>query len=237
MATQIKRSVLREDEALITAAEPEPAPRPAPDEPPAAVRVGLLDDHPIVRVATRRLIETELRWQVVAEWGDARSFLDQAAACPLDVLLLDLAIGREDGLALLAASGCRADRIVVITMHDTPLHRSRALKAGVAAYVTKQDPLDLLVETLRRIDPSQHADTPRGVEGPAGWGRHGKDLLTAREMDVLALILDGRSVTQIADQLAVSIKTVYVHRENLMRKLGASRPAEIASRAQALQLR
>lgn len=214
-----------------------PLPPPALLAAPAAVRVGLLDDHPIVRVATRRLIETELRWQVVAEWGDARSFLAEAASCPLDVLLLDLAIGRDDGLAVLAASGCRAPHVVVVTMHDTPLHRARARKAGVTAYVAKQEPLDLLIEALRRIDPAPEPSAPAAGGRAERSGRQGNDLLTAREMDVLALILDGRTVVQIADQLAVSIKTVYVHRENLMRKLGATRPSEIASRAEALDLR
>jgi two-component system uhpT operon response regulator UhpA len=182
-------------------------------------RVGLLEDHPIVRAGLRQLIELELGWAIALEAGTAADFMRAFRPGELDLLITDLSLPDRDGLVLLEqlhALDPELD-IAVLSMHDGPLYRRRALQSGAIGFVSKRDPPAELVEQLRSLKLDSTVDRARIdeiCEDPL------LARLTPREREVMLLLVRGHTVARIARTLDCADKTVYVHRGQVMRKLG-----------------
>lgn len=181
-------------------------------------RVGLLDDHPVVRAGLGQLLRLELGWNIVREAGTAADFMRAFRPGELDLLVIDLSLPDRDGLALLGQLRAldRSLRILVLSMHDAPLYRERALESGAQDFVSKRDPPEHLVARLRAIVAGQTA--PR-AQGPGGLEDALLAGLTPRERQVMLLLVRGHSVSRIGRILGCADKTVYTHRGQLMRKL------------------
>ena len=207
---------------------------------PSPVRVALVDDHAVVRQGYRRLLDTEPDLHVVAEHADAdaaNAWLVSDDAQGVDVLVLDLAMPGRDGLDFARRCAVRwpALRVLVFTMHDHPAMVQRALAAGVAGYITKTSPPEMLVASLRRVargetgvvsdDVAHHASNGGAPEPP-------HERLSAREFDVMRLLLAGRDLDDIARSLHVSPKTVSNLQTALRTKLGVKNTVELVRYAQ-----
>ena len=189
----------------------------------APIRVAIVDDHPVVREGTAALLDGQPGLQMV---GTAAS-LDEAA--PLldpslvDVLLLDIRLGSESGFSVLRG-GAPRPAIVVLTAYDYPQYAAAALRLGASGFVVKTAPIAELVDAIRRA-----------ASGGLAFGRK-PDLsapapLTRRELDVVRLVVDGRSNDEIGAELGIASKTVEAHLRRLFDRLGLQSRTELATRA------
>lgn len=186
----------------------------------------LVDDHAIVREGFKRLIEMEADLDVIAECRCADDAVDAVHRHRPDLVALDLSLPDGSGLPLIEhlRSVAPSTHIVVLSMHDGEPYVSEALRRGASGYVTKGAAPEELVVGLRAVlagerflssDLRQRRAEQRG-ETPDPLAR-----LTAREREVFLLLAAGRAPKQVAAELGVGQKTVYIHRANLMGKLGA----------------
>ncbi|NNE71081.1 MAG: response regulator transcription factor [Rhodothermales bacterium] len=187
------------------------------------IRIILAEDHSVVRAGVRGLLEKVEGFRVVAETadgGDVEQLVQQHRA---DVLVVDLSLHGLDGIeatrrALRARPSCR---VVVLSMHRSDAHLSRALEAGASAYVLKDDSFEDLVEAVRTALRGERY-LSRGVPKSAGDSETTDryETLTPREREVLHLVAEALTSDEIADRLSLSVRTIETHRANIMAKLG-----------------
>lgn len=185
------------------------------------IRTLLVDDHAIVRTGFRALIERELDIVIAAECAslaEAETALDGGA---VDVLVLDITLRNDSGLAALPVLRGRFPglRILMLSMHETPTYVADAIAKGADGYITKAVAPEELVAGIRAVFAGE-----RYLSGDVAQIRSRPtqlDRLSARERDVFVAIARGRVPKQIAAELGLAIKTVYVHRSNALAKLGA----------------
>ena len=189
-----------------------------------AIRVLIVDDHPVVRGGLRVLLEVQDGIEVTGEAGDGPAALTLAAAQAPDVILLDLKLPALDGLAVLAelhAAGSQA-RVLVLTSVTDPDAAGRAMRQGAAGVLYKDVDPDALVRAIRAVHDG-HLLLAAGAADTLlrpGERAPGLDALTTREREVLAELAQGRSNREIARALHVSEKTVKAHVSPVLAKLG-----------------
>lgn len=198
------------------------------------IRILLLDDHPVLRHGVRALLDTQPDLEVVAEAGSADEAIERAGAHDIDVALLDLDLGdgRPDGIA--AARGILrarpATRVIIFTAYDADADIVRAIDAGAAGYLVKDSRPAELFAAIRSAAAGERTLTGRISERLRDRTRHPDDVLTARELEVLALAASGLSNRDLAQALVVSEATVKTHLHHAFTKLGAeNRQAAIAT--------
>ncbi|WP_280356787.1 response regulator transcription factor [Nocardia otitidiscaviarum] len=203
------------------------------------VRVLVVDDQQLVRAGLRMLCHTADDLEVVAEAATGAEAVRLAARLTPDVVLMDLRMPGMDGIR--ATARILADRptarVVVLTTFDDDDHLYPALAAGACGFLVKDaSPADLLAG-IRRAAAGDHPFTPevlRRVLDSAVTARTEADPaapvadLTAREREVLDLVAEGLSNTEIANRLHVGITTVKTHVTNLMAKTGADNRVRLA---------
>jgi DNA-binding NarL/FixJ family response regulator len=202
------------------------APEPAGPEPPAApIRVAVVDDHPVVRDGTAALLATQPGLVIVGTASSLNEAGELIAGTAIDVLLLDIRLGSDSGLRLL--TGDRGDRplpaVVVVTAYDYPQYADAALRLGAAGFVLKTAPVRELVAAIERA-----------AAGGLAFGvrpRGGLDRLSPRELEVVRLVVDGRSNDEIGGALGIGSKTVETHLRRLFERFGIASRTELATRA------
>lgn len=195
------------------------------------ITILLVDDHALVRRGFRRLIEDEPDLAVIGEAEDGTNAVTMAAELQPDVIVLDYALpGMNGAAAARKIVAARPDaRILMLSMHAEPSYLSNALDAGASGYLLKSA-LDLeLVDAIRRVAAGERVLDPRLPAPPAGGAR--ETALTPRELEVLQLIVAGKSNKEIALILGVSPNTVGVHRANIMDRLDIHNAAELSAYA------
>jgi two-component system response regulator NreC len=195
---------------------------------PGVVRVLLCDDHALLREGLRAILGQHDWIEVVGEARDGREAVEAARRLQPGVVLMDIEMPELSGLEATARI-TRAKlpcRVLILTLYDDEEVVARCLDAGAAGYVLKDGPSSELVHAIKSVEAGQSYLSPRAltqVVQHAGRGdrtRTRYDLLTAREREVLKLLADGLISKEIAARLDLSVKTVDVHKYNLMRKLG-----------------
>ncbi|WP_066342006.1 response regulator [Azohydromonas lata] len=197
-----------------------------------ALRIGLVDDHAVVRAGYRRLLELE-GMAVAAEFADADSAYAALSAgedCPVDLLILDLSLPGRSGLELLRRLAVRRPdlKVLVFTMHDSAAMVSQCLRAGAAGFVTKSSAPEELIDAVHRAWRGERplsADVAGFVESGNAVAPHLQ--LSTREFDVLQALLRGDSVDEISRQLRVSPKTVANYQTLIRQKLGVGNAVEL----------
>ncbi len=186
------------------------------------IRVLIVDDHPVVRQGLTALLSVQDDITVAGEAGDGPAAVALAASLSPDVVLLDLKLPGQDGVAVLPelAGG---HRVLVLTSATDPQWADRALRAGASGVVYKDIDPDALVRAIRAVhDGNVLLATSAAAAlraGPAGRG-DGLGTLTRREREVLAQITAGHSNREIARELGLSEKTVKAHVSSVLAKLG-----------------
>ena len=186
------------------------------------IRVAIIDDHPVVREGTAALLATVPGLSIAGTAGsleDAMPLLDPSA---VDVVLLDIRLGSQSGLTLLGGKA-NLPAIVVLTAYDYPQYAAAALRLGAAGFVLKTAPIAELIEAIRRAASGGMAFGVR----PVGL----TPVLTAREREVVLLVVDGRSNDEIGVALGITSKTVEAHLRRLFDRLGLQSRTELATRA------
>jgi DNA-binding NarL/FixJ family response regulator len=192
-------------------------------EPPISVLI--VDDHPVVRRGLRVLFEVQDGIAVAGEAGDGETALALAAELTPDVILLDLKLPGQGGLAVLGELAAQHSlaRVLVLTSVTEPASAAAAVRAGAAGVLYKDVDPDALVRAIRAVHDGHLLLAPEAAGNllrPPGspWG--GLDALTSREREVLAELAHGRSNREIARTLHVSEKTVKTHVSSVLAKLG-----------------
>jgi DNA-binding NarL/FixJ family response regulator len=192
------------------------------------ISVLLVDDHGLVRRGFRRILEDEEDIKVVGEAGNGDEAIRLAEELNPDVILMDCALPGTSGLIatrkILEASPQRA--ILMLSMHSEETLVRQALEAGARGYVLK-NAVDLeLPAAIRKVMKGQLVLDPQVARRSALKGERNGGL-TTRELEILQLIVDGKSNKEIADHLGLSVNTVAVHRANIMDALGIHKKAEL----------
>ena len=195
------------------------------------IKLLVADDHPTFRMGLVALVESQPDMTVVAEAGDGLSAIELFRQKKPDVVLMDLRMpglgGVETILALL--SEFPAAKIIVVTTYDLDEDIYRAIQAGAKSYLLKDMPRDQLIATIREVSLGRHK-LPPGVLSRLDERARREDL-TDREMQVLQLIVKGRSNKEISSALFISEDTVKFHLKALFTKLGVQDRTEAAINA------
>ena len=186
------------------------------------IRLLLVDDHPVVRSGLSGLLGGEPDTEVVGEASDGSEGVERAKELEPDVVLMDLRMPVMDGVeatALIADAG--GPRVLVLTTYDTDTDILRAVEAGATGYLLKDTPRDVLVDAVRAASRGETVLAPPLAAKLMRQVRS-NDQLTAREVEVLALVSRGMSNGDIAQELFIGEATVKTHLLHAFDKLGVS---------------
>ncbi len=193
------------------------------------LRILLADDHVTVRHGLKLLIEAQPDMKVISEASDGNAAMQNALALKPDVVVMDISMPGMNGLAATRALRQKQPKVIIVTLtrHGDDAYVQELLRAGVAGYVLKQSAPNELIQAIRAaasggqyIDSTLTARMTERLLGRADKTAKPVGELTDREAGVLRLIASGYSNKEIANQLALSVKTVEAHKANAMRKLG-----------------
>lgn len=192
------------------------------------IKLIIADDHPTFRIGLVALVESQPDMTVVAEAGDGASALTLYRQKKPDVLLIDLRMpglgGVETILALL--SEFPKAKVIVVTTYDMDEDVYRAVQAGAKSYLLKDMPREQVTETIREVHRGSHKLPPSVLSRLEQRAR--REDLTQREMEIIQLIVKGRSNKEISSTLFISEDTVKYHLKTLFTKLGVQDRTEAA---------
>jgi DNA-binding NarL/FixJ family response regulator len=215
-------------------------PSQAPKRParPEALRIVIVDDHPIVRKGLTEVITHEPGMTVCGESDSSAGGLEVISRERPDVAIVDLSLGLESGLNLVKQLDALVPgvHVLVLSMHDETLHAERVLAAGARGYIMKQEAMHNLITAIRCVAEGKTYVSPQmserilarvsGRRTPAGPAAP-VDRLTDREREVFALIGRGLGTREIAEALNLSAKTVETYHARIKEKLGLANGHEL----------
>jgi two-component system response regulator NreC len=193
------------------------------------IRVLLADDHAVLRAGLRALLNAEPDLTVVGEAANGAEVVERAAELRPDVIVMDIQMPKMSGLDATRALRTQGitSKVLILTMHAESQYLLPLLEAGGAGYVLKSGADTELIEAIRTVHRGEvflyPAATKLLVDGYRDRSAREEDPydgLTEREREVLKLVAEGYSGTEIAERLVISPKTVDTYRERIMQKLG-----------------
>jgi DNA-binding NarL/FixJ family response regulator len=191
------------------------------------IRILIADDHAIVRGGLLQLFGLAGDVTVVAQATNGGQVMESLRAVACDLVLLDLSMPGISGIELIGRIRAHAPElpILVLSMHNEALVVRRALKAGANGFMTKDGDPETLLIALRKVAAGGRYIDPGLAEqmvfdSEAGQGEHPHEQLSNRELSIFRLFVCGKTVNEIADELAISNKTVSTHKARLMQKMG-----------------
>jgi DNA-binding NarL/FixJ family response regulator len=193
------------------------------------IRILLADDHQIVRDGLRGILARTGDIEIAAEASNGDQALSLVRAAEYDVAVLDMSMPGLSGLDLIKRLAIERPklRMLVLSMHGEAQYAARVLKAGAAGYLNKDSAAEQLVGAIRKIAAGgvHIGDAAAAALLQAGAGGH--RALSDREFEVLRLLVDGKSPSDIAEQLHLSVKTVSTHKTRVLEKLGLRTTGEL----------
>jgi DNA-binding NarL/FixJ family response regulator len=193
------------------------------------IRVLLADDHEIVRDGLKRILGAAGDLQVAGEAANGDQALALVKGNDYDVALLDMSMPGLAGIDLIKRLRIEKPklRILVLSMHGEQQYAARALKAGASGYLTKDSAAGQLVGAIRKVAAGGVHVSEAAAAGLVSAERAPHQALSDRELEVLRLLAGGRSPTEIAGQLHLSVKTVSTHKAHIQQKLGLGGTADL----------
>jgi DNA-binding NarL/FixJ family response regulator len=199
------------------------------------IRVVLADDHAIVREGLKRIIGDVTDFTVAGEAADGTQVMQRVRELEFDVLVLDLSMPGRSGMELIKLVKAEKPklRILVLSMHQETQYAVRAIKSGASGYLTKESAPAQLEAAIRKIAGGGAYISAEVAEQLALGAMPGAsdapphESLSDREFEVFRLLVAGDAVTDIANKLNLSVKTVSTHKANLMQKLGLHNQTEL----------
>ena len=200
----------------------------------AKIRVVLTDDHAVVRMGFRLLLQGTHDIEVVGEAESGEEAVKRFVDLRPDVLVMDLSMPGMGGLEAVTRVLAKDDnaRILILSAHEDTIHPKRVLKAGASGYLSKRSAAEELIQAIRQVASGKMymeaaIAQQMAVEQISG-DKSPVDVLSAREFEVFLALAKGQSVNDIAAVLHLSPRTVGTHLYNIKQKLGASNQAELA---------
>lgn len=210
----------------------------------AGIRILIADDHPIVRAGLREIIARERDMSIAAEAQTSQEVFEALARQAADVLILDVMMPGRGGMEVVKLLRQERPELPVLILSVFPEDQLavRALRAGAAGYLTKDSATAELVGAIRKVvgggkyvSPSVAEKLARELSGgTAGQAPH--DKLSDREYQILRMIVKGKTVSDIAEELALSVKTISTYRTRMMEKLNVRTTADLVRYALAERL-
>ncbi len=206
------------------------------------IRVLLVDDHAVVREGYRRLLEREPGIDVVGEAADAAEACAGAAALAPDVVVMDIGLPGVSGIeAMRRMLAHRPElRVLMFSMHEDAIFCSRAFEAGALGYLSKSSAPEALVQAVHAVSRGDRYLSPDVAANMAlrssSHAAAGLEALTAREFEVLRLLVRGETLGHIAEKLGLSEKTVANHQSAIREKLRVRNSLQLARLAEQLGL-
>jgi DNA-binding NarL/FixJ family response regulator len=199
------------------------------------IRVLIADDHAILRRGLRQIIDETDDLTVVGEAESSAETIKYIRSNPCDVVLLDISMPDRNGMDTLQIIAKDHPKVAVLMLstHPENQYAVRALRGGASGYLTKQSAPAQLVNAIRRVATGKKFVTPAVAEELARHvvnddDRAPHETLSNREYQTMCMIAGGSTVSEIADKLSLSVKTVSVYRARVLAKLGVTSNAGIA---------
>jgi len=198
------------------------------------ISVMLVDDHAVVRMGFRLLLDGSPDIRVVAEAESGEDAVRRVQEVKPQVVVMDLSMPGIGGLEALSRILARdpATRILVLTAHEDAMHAKRVLKAGALGYLSKRSAPEALIQAIRQVMQGRTFLEPAIAQELAVQQVTGErtpvDMLSEKEFKVFLALAKGQSVADIAQVMSLSPRTIGTHLYNIKQKLGASNSAELA---------
>lgn len=202
------------------------------------IKVLVADDHPVVRRGLREMLSEQSDIVVGGEAGSAADVMRAIHDERWDVVLLDISLPGGNGIELIGEiKKTRPEsRVLILTVYSEEQYAVRAIKAGAAGFLTKDSADEKLIEAIRRvagggrwISPELAETLASMIAGESSGRPH--ERLSDREFEILKMLASGRTVSQVAAALGLSVKTVSTHRTRMLKKMSMSTNAELTSYA------
>lgn len=198
------------------------------------IRVLITDDHPVVRRGIKQILEDDERIILIHEASDGKELLEKMAGQEYDVVLLDISLPGRSGIELISQVKKIRQKtaVLILSIHSEELYAVQALKFGASGYLTKSSAPEELISAVYKASRGEKYISASVAERMAenlfsDAEKPPHLLLSAREMEVLQLLSDGRTVGQIAEDLSLSPKTISTYRERLLSKLRLKNTADL----------
>lgn len=198
------------------------------------IRILIADDHAIVRAGLKQILADIPDMMVTGEAGTGQEALDSLHIGEWDVLLLDISMPGRNGLEVLKLvrqeTPCLP--VLILSMYPEDQYAIRMLRAGASGYLTKESVPDQLVAAIRKVAQGGRYVSPTlaeklAAELDASRAKSRHAMLSDREFQIFRAIASGKTASEIAAELSLSVKTVSTYRARVMEKMGMSKNAEI----------
>ncbi len=198
------------------------------------IRIVVADDHTIVREGLKQILAAAADFSVAGEAQNGHEVIARVRELDFDVLLLDMSMPGKSGTELIRQVHAEKPRlrILVLSMHEEEQYAVRAIKAGAAGYLTKESASAQLVSAIRKvagggafITSSVAEQLALGAMPDSSGPLHSS--LSDREFQVFRAIVAGKTVTDIAEELNLSVKTVSTHKARILEKMGMHNTADL----------
>ncbi len=198
------------------------------------IRILIADDHPIVREGYKKILMSQPDMDVTGEAGNGQEVLDLIQKKDFDLILLDISMPGRSGLEILKELKGQKPHlpVMILSIYPEEQYAVRAFRDGASGYLTKASTPKELISAIRKVSQGGRYVTEALAEkltyflhGDVEKAPHEK--LSDREYQVMLLIASGKTVTQIADELCLSVKTISTYRRHILEKMQFSTNAEI----------
>jgi len=198
------------------------------------IRILVADDHAVVREGLKRILSRGTDIVVAGEASDGYQVLEQARKGDYDLLLLDIAMPRLNGLDVLKQLKAEGSRlpILMLSMYPEEQYAIRTLKAGAVGYLAKESAPEELIAAVRKVSKGGKYVTMSLAEKLTAYicpesEKPAHELLSDREYQVFLMIASGKTVSEIANDLSLSVKTISTNRARILSKMGMNSNAEL----------
>lgn len=198
------------------------------------IRILIADDHAIVRRGLKQILMEDPEFTDIGEAQNAQEVMAQVRAAPWDIVILDLTLPDKNGLEVLKEIKREKPQlpVLVLSMHPEDQYAVRVLKAGAAGYLTKDSAPEELVKAIRKVLKGGRYISLELAERLAfdigtGYEKLPHENLSDREYQVMCIIASGKTISEVAEQLTISVKTASTYRTRILEKMKMKTSAEL----------
>ena len=197
------------------------------------LKILIADDHPVFRRGLKQIIAETTDIVVADEAADGLEVLNKVKVGDFDVVLLDISMPGKTGIDVLAQLKYERPKlpVLMLSMHPEEQYAVRALRAGASGYLTKESAPDELVAAIRKVSTGGKYVSSSLAERLASLLQKAEqlphDILSRREYQVMCLMASGKTVSEIAKELSLSVKTISTYRSRILQKMKMKNNAEL----------